>query len=133
AAGAGLVDQEIALGIAREAAARVHDLLSYGVPFDRDLEGKLAVGREAAHSARRIVHVQGDRAGKAIISALIEAVHHTPSIRVIEGFTAESLLTEHNAVTGLTMRRTGEPTSRPLTIAARAVVLATGGIGHLYA
>src|SRR6202007_619853 len=94
AAGAGLVDEAVALGIAREAAARIHDLLSYGVPFDRDLEGKLAVGREAAHSARRIVHVQGDRAGKAIISALIDRVRNTPSIRVIEGFVAEALLAE---------------------------------------
>ncbi len=81
AAGAGLVDEAIALGIAREASARIHDLLRYGVPFDRDLEGRLAVGREAAHSARRIVHVRGDMAGKAIISALTEAVRATPSIR----------------------------------------------------
>ena len=86
--------------LAREAGARIHDLLRYGVPFDRDLEGKLAVGREAAHSAKRIVHVRGDMAGKAIIAALIEAVRKTPSIRVIEGFVAEALLTEDNAVTG---------------------------------
>src|SRR4030088_1636892 len=72
AVGAGLVDETIALGLAREAGARINDLLHYGVPFDRDLEGRLAVGREAAHSARRIVHVRGDMAGKAIISALIE-------------------------------------------------------------
>src|SRR3984885_3003973 len=76
AAGAGLVDEAVALGLAREAGARIRDLLHYGVPFDRDLEGKLAVGREAAPSARRIVHVRGDMAGKAIISALIEAVRH---------------------------------------------------------
>ncbi|MFX8875777.1 FAD-binding protein, partial [Acinetobacter baumannii] len=56
AVGAGLVDERVALGIAREAAARIDDLLRHGVPFDRDLEGRLAVGREAAHSARRIVH-----------------------------------------------------------------------------
>ncbi len=70
AVGAGLVDEAVALGLAREAGARIRDLLHYGVPFDRDLEGKLAVGREAAHSARRIVHVRGDMAGKAIIGAL---------------------------------------------------------------
>ena len=74
AVGGGIVDEQVALGLAREAGARIPDLLQYGVPFDRDLEGKLAVGREAAHSARRIVHVQGDRAGKAIIAALIDAV-----------------------------------------------------------
>ena len=43
AAGAGIVDEAIALGLAREAPARIQDLLRYGVPFDRDLEGKLAV------------------------------------------------------------------------------------------
>ena len=133
AVGAGLVDEAIALGLAREAGARIHDLLHYGVPFDRDLEGKLAVGREAAHSARRIVHVRGDMAGKAIISALIEAVRNTPSIRVIEGYVAEALLTEDGAVTGLQLRKAGDAVAKPVTIASRAVVLATGGIGHLYA
>ena len=120
-------------GLAREAGARIHDLLRYGVPFDRDLEGKLAVGREAAHSARRIVHVRGDMAGKAIIAALIEAVRRTPSIRVIEGYAAEALLTEDGAVTGLQLRKAGDAAAKPVTIASRAVVLATGGIGHLYA
>jgi L-aspartate oxidase len=133
AVGAGLVDEDIALGLAREAGARIHDLLHYGVPFDRDLEGKLAVGREAAHSARRIVHVRGDRAGRAIIAALTHAVRNTPSIRVIEGFSAEALLTEDGAVTGLQLRSVNDTTARPVTIAARAIVLATGGIGHLYA
>ncbi len=133
AAGAGLVDQKIALGLAREAGAGIDDLLRYGVPFDRDLEGKLAVSREAAHSARRIVHVRGDMAGKAIMSALIEAVRRTPSIRRIEGFAAETLLTEDGAVTGLQLRKVGDAAAEPVTIASRAVVLATGGIGHLYA
>src|SRR5260221_7815596 len=133
AVGAGLVDETIALGLAREAGARIHDLLRYGVPFDRDLEGKLAVAQEAAHSARRIVHVRGDLAGKAIIAALIDAVRQTPSIRLIEGSAAEALLTEHGAVAGLQLRRVGDAIAKPLSIASRAVVLATGGIGHLYA
>jgi L-aspartate oxidase len=133
AVGAGLVDETIALGLAREAGARIHDLLRYGVPFDRDLEGRLAVAREAAHSARRIVHVRGDMAGKAIIAALIDAVRQTPSIRVIEGFAAEALLTEDGAVAGLQLRQVGDAVTKPVSIASRAVVLATGGIGHLYA
>src|ERR1700680_617922 len=131
--GPGLGDATIALGVAREAGARVRDLLRYGVPFDRDLEGKLAVAQEAAHSARRIVHVRGDMAGKAIMSALIEAVRNTPSIRLIEGFAAEALLTLDGAVTGLQLRKVGDTAADPVTIASRAVVLATGGIGHLYA
>jgi L-aspartate oxidase len=133
AVGAGLVDQTVALGLAREAGARIRDLLHYGVPFDRDLEGRLAVSQEAAHSARRIVHVRGDMAGKAIITALIKAVRATPSIRVIEGYVAETLLTEGNAVAGLQLRKAEDATAKPLTIASRTVVLATGGVGHLYA
>jgi L-aspartate oxidase len=133
AAGAGLVDETVALGLAREAGERIRDLLHYGVPFDRDLEGRLAVSREAAHSARRIVHVRGDMAGKAIMSALIEAVRATPSIQLIEGYNAEALSTEDSAVTGLQLRKAGDVTAKPLTIASGAVVLATGGIGHLYA
>src|SRR5690349_18040537 len=133
AVGGGIVDEEVALSLAREAGARIDDLLHYGVPFDRDLEGRLAVGREAAHSARRIVHVRGDMAGKAIVSALIEAVRRTPSIRIIEGLVAESLLTEDGAVTGLQLRKAHDTAARPVLLASRAIVLATGGIGHLYA
>src|SRR5260370_823490 len=133
AAGAGLVDEEVGLGLAREAGARIHDLLHYGVPFDRDLEGRLAVAREAAHSARRIVHVRGDMAGGRCVAALIDAVRRTPSIRVIEGYAAEALLTQDGAVAGLQLRRVDEATAKPVTITSRAVVLATGGIGHLYA
>lgn len=133
AVGAGLVDEDIAYGLAREAGARIDDLLRYGVPFDRDLEGRLAVAQEAAHSARRIVHVQGDMAGKAIIAALIDTVRRTPSITVVEGYVAEALIAADNAATGLQLRKTGDPLGAPVTIAARAIVLATGGIGHLYA
>lgn len=133
AVGAGLVDERVALDLAREAAARIDDLLHYGVPFDRDLEGRLAVGREAAHSARRIVHVRGDMAGAAIMAALTEAVRKTPSIRVIEGFVAENLLTENGAITGLQIRDANDPLASPIVISSRAIVLASGGIGHLYA
>ena len=133
AAGGGLVDEAIALGIAREAAARVDDLLGYGVPFDRDPTGRLAVGREAAHSTRRIVRVGGDMAGQAIVAALAAAVRNTPSVRIIEGLAADALLTEEGAVTGLQLHRVGDAAAKPVIIAARAIVLATGGIGHLYA
>src|SRR6202008_3552773 len=133
AVGGRIVDPDVALALAREAPARIDDLLRYGVPFDRDLEGRLAVGREAAHSARRIVHVRGDMAGKAIIAALTDAVRKTPSIRLIEGFVAEALLTEDGAVTGLQLRKARDASARALLIASRAVVFATGGIGHLYA
>lgn len=129
AAGAGLVDEAVALDMVREAPARVRDLLSYGVPFDKDLEGRLAVSREAAHSARRIVRVKGDTAGRAIMTALVAAVREAPHIRLLEGYAAHALVTKDGAVAGLRAEGHG----RLLTLPARAVVLATGGIGHLYA
>src|SRR5262249_2289339 len=91
AAGAGIVDETIARLMAHDASDRIHDLLGYGVPFDRDLAGHLTLSREAAHSERRIVHVRGDMAGAAIMTALVAAVHRTPSIRVLEGYVGERL------------------------------------------
>lgn len=131
AAGAGLVDEALARGMTREAPDRVRDLLAYGVPFDKTLEGRLAVGREAAHSARRIVRVQGDAAGRAIMDALSAAVRNTASIRLLEGHVAEDLITDGSRIMGV---RAWAGSGRKLTtLRARAVVLATGGIGHLFA
>ena len=130
-AGAGLVDETVALAMAREAPERIRDLLVYGVPFDKDLEGRLTVGREAAHSARRIVHVRGDQAGRAIMAALVAAVRKTPTIRVLEGTVIEDLITEGRYVTGIQVRFSAN--GRLANIPARAVVLASGGAGHLFA
>ncbi|QND52479.1 L-aspartate oxidase [Phyllobacterium sp. 628] len=131
-AGDGIVDESIARLMASEAAARVHDLLGYGVPFDRDLEGRLQVSREAAHSESRIVRVRGDMAGRAIMQALVKTVENTPSIRVLEGYVVEDITTENGAVTGV-IARTEAGRGEKVRLASHAVVIATGGIGHLYA
>ena len=91
AAGDGIVDAKIARLLVSDAPARIHDLLGYGVPFDRDLAGRLEVSREAAHSERRVVHVKGDMAGRAIMAALSAAARKTPSIRLYESHAGESL------------------------------------------
>ncbi|WP_421724490.1 L-aspartate oxidase [Bauldia sp.] len=130
-AGAGIVDVKIARSMVADAAARVHDLLAYGVPFDRDLEGHLLMSREAAHSERRVIHVKGDMAGAAIMAALVRAVRETPSIRLIEGYVGESIALQGKRVGGIIARpATGGP---PVLYPARSLVLATGGVGYLYA
>ena len=134
AAGAGIVDEGIAGLMATEAPERIRDLLSYGVPFDRDLEGKLELSREAGHGARRVVRVRGDLAGKAIMGALIEAMRQTPTIRVVENYAAESIEVTDGRVSGLLARESGaDADPAGVRIRCRAVVLATGGIGSLYA
>lgn len=132
AVGGGIVDEDVARGIAQEAAERVRDLLAFGVPFDRDLEGRLAVSREAAHSARRVVHVRGDMAGQAIMAALVANIRARENIRVIEGYRAEALCADHGRVHGVVARPGAAYGGAPLVLPARAVVLATGGIGRLY-
>lgn len=131
AAGGGIVDAARALSVAREAPERVRDLLSYGVPFDRDLEGRLQVSREAAHSVRRIVRVKGDQAGLAIMQALVAAVEQTPSIKVVSGLDVHDLLVEDGRVAGV--RALNMANGETVSLAGNAVVLATGGIGALYA
>jgi L-aspartate oxidase len=130
AAGAGLSDPFMSALVTREGPARVDDLLRLGTPFDRDAGGKLALGLEAAHSARRIVHVQGDRAGAAITTSLADAVRATPSIRVLEGLHAIELAVDDGRVVGLFAR---DGKGSQILFRARAVLLATGGLGALYA
>lgn len=131
-AGDGIVDEAIVRTMAAEASDRIHDLLEFGVPFDRDLEGKLAVSREAAHSESRIVRVKGDMAGRAIMAALVETVQNTPSIRVLEGYVAEELITEDGRVTGVIARDEAGRGDNTISLDASNVVMATGGVGHLY-
>ncbi|KZM51711.1 L-aspartate oxidase [Labrenzia sp. OB1] len=130
AAGCGICEEKIVEQMTREGSARVHDLLSYGVPFDHDLEGRLKFSREAAHSQSRVVRVRGDMAGRAIMDALIAAVRKAPSIRVLEGYIGESFLGEGRYVTGVLARKRGG--IERLAFPAKAVVLASGGVGHLF-
>jgi len=130
-AGAGIVDPKIAYLLANEARDRIEDLLRYGVPFDKDLEGHWSLGREAAHGRNRILHVKGDTAGRAIMHALMVAVRQTPSITVVEGFAARDLVMRDGCVAGVELA----PANAGLGIVlpASAMVLATGGSGQLFA
>ena len=133
-AGAGIVDEKIALLLAREARDRVEDLLRYGVPFDKDLEGHLDLAREAAHGARRILHVKGDTAGRAIMAALTAAARATPSIKVLEGWGVRDLVIRDVQIVGVEVARVNASAlARGMVLEASAVVLATGGSGQLFA
>ena len=134
AAGAGTVDPDIARLVAGEAAERIRDLLQYGVPFDRDLEGHYVLSKEAAHSEKRVVRVSGDRAGAAIMQALIAAVRKSPWIRVLEGYEADDLISGDGHAEGVRLiRQSADGAGTYEFVPACAVVLATGGVGGLFA
>lgn len=133
AAGGGTVDEGIALSVTAEGAARIQDLLDFGAPFDRDEQGRLIQSREAAHSTNRVVRVSGDNAGRAIMDALVQRARATPSIRIVEGVLVDDIAVESGRAVGVFARRTSDPYAQPLLFRARHTVLATGGIGGLYA
>lgn len=131
-AGAGLVDAEAASILVDGGAAAVEDLIHYGVPFDRDAEDKLKLGREAAHCRDRIVHATGDRAGIAIMDALIKAARAADHITILERIVVEDLLTDDHGAVGGALVYDVAAGERAVFDAAETV-MATGGLGGLYA
>ncbi|WP_448720105.1 L-aspartate oxidase [Microbacterium natoriense] len=127
-AGAGLSDAAAVDVLVHEASARIAELIARGVAFDRSPDGELLLGREAAHSHARIVHAGGDATGAAISQALVAAVRRT-TIEVIEHAFLVDLLVREHAVRGIRVL-IGDVVS---DLEADAVILATGGAGHLYA
>ena len=135
AAGAGMCDPAAVEVLCSEGPERVRDLLRLGVEFDRVAGpgSPLARGREAAHSAARILHGGGDRTGLAIELGLVRAVRRT-AVEVHEHTVLRDLIVAPGTdglphVTGITAVG---PQGEHLVIHADAVVLATGGSGRLF-
>jgi len=133
AAGDGLVDETVARMLADDAPGRIADLEMLGVTFDKNSDGSFSLGREGAHSRDRIAHVGGDGAGAAIMGALGKAALAHDNIHIVHGWHAADLIVEGGAVTGLLTRGGVEPEAPVLAFRADATVLATGGVGALYA
>lgn len=129
-AGAGLVDAEMATLLAQEGPAAVRALAELGAPFDRDAAGGFAQSLEAAHSKARVARVKGDQAGRAIMEAVSAAVLAATHIEVRTGMTLRGLLQD---TSGRVRGVVAEGAIGLVEITARATVLATGGIGGLYA
>lgn len=129
AAGAGLTEPDVALRIAAEGPRLIDWLVSLGAPFDRSADGALALGLEAAHSRRRIVRAGGDSTGARVLETLVAAVLNAPWIEVMSAAVTDLLRDEAGAVAGVVAESDGAR----FRIPARAVVLATGGLGGLYA
>ncbi len=146
AAGAGLADPQAVDVLCRGAAAGIDALRAAGVVFDQGADGapSLARGREAAHSAARILHLGGDATGAGLVARLVTAVRCDPGISVLEHATVTRIVTGivtgivRGIVTGSTARRPRAVGIEVLhdraarVIAADAVVLATGGAGQLF-
>jgi L-aspartate oxidase len=134
-AGVGLCDPAAVRVLVEEGPARVRELMRLGAAFDRNPDGSLMLTREGGHRADRIVHAGGDATGAEVQRALHEAVHHDPWIRLVEhALVLDLLRTADGRACGLTLHVLGEGAEDGVgAILARAVVLATGGMGQVYA
>ncbi|MBC9866882.1 MAG: L-aspartate oxidase [Opitutae bacterium] len=140
--GDGLCDEGVVKQIVEEGPARVKELIQLGLEFTRIDEGAYSLGKEGGHSKRRILHV-ADMTGKAIETALLNAVNRHPLITTYEHSFAIDLITlqkleraghmrsgEGNRVVGLYVLDVFS--GKVATFSAQAVMLSSGGAGHVY-
>ena len=128
AAGAALCDAAAVAVLVAEGPARVRELALAGARFDTDVTGRFTLGREAAHSRKRIVHARGDQTGAEVARALIQRVGERDDIEVLEMARALDLIVANGRCCGVRANIGG----RAVEILADATVLATGGSGQLY-
>lgn len=132
-AGVGLCHEDVVREIVESGHQIIEELLNLGTPFDQE-NGKLHLTREGGHSYRRIAHVQ-DSTGKAIAETLFKQVYEHPNIRcfrrhmVVDLVTSQKLGIQQNRCLGAYIL---DPQGDVFTIAAKHVILATGGAGKVY-
>ena len=130
AAGAGLVERRVASRLAADAPRAIARIADLGVRFDRIDAAHYALGREGAHSRRRILRAGGDATGAELVRAVTLAVRARPNVTLLEETIARDvLLADDGSVAGLVVE------ARDGTVAfasAPVVVLATGGLGGLF-
>ena len=127
-AGDGLSNPEAARVLVEEGPARIQELIDWGTEFDRQ-GTRLTFTREAAHSRSRVLHAHGDSTGREIGRALYAKAITLKHISFWEWEYAADLCMLDGRVTGIRlMNDRGEVR----TVHARAVLLATGGLGQVY-
>jgi L-aspartate oxidase len=137
-AGVGICDVDAVRALVTEGPRRVRELVALGAEFDTDEDGEIKLTREGGHHRDRIAHAGGDATGREISRALIAALHAVqddPGIEVVEhALVVDLLLDATGRVCGVTLHVIGEGQRDGVGAArARAVVLATGGLGQVYA
>ncbi len=134
-AGAGACDPDAVQVLVDEGPAAVRELVELGTRFDHTAAGELALTREGGHHRDRIAHAGGDATGAEIQRALVARLYADPAIELVEhAIVLDLLLAEDGGVAGVTLHVMGEGQRDGVgAVHARAVVLATGGIGQVYA
>jgi L-aspartate oxidase len=133
-AGAGLCDEAAVRTLVTEGPDAVRRLIATGAAFDTDEAGAIDLTREGGHRRRRIAHAGGDATGAEISRTLVAAIRAAGRVELIEHALVLDLLTDAEGhAAGLTLHVMGEGRRDGVgAVRARAVVLATGGMGQLF-
>jgi len=133
-AGAGLCDLAAVKILVTEGPEAVRKLIARGAVFDRSDSGEISLTREGGHHRNRILHAGGDATGAEVSRALLEAIKGDDGIEVIEQALAiDALQDAHGQVCGVTLHVIGQGSRDGVGQAlAKAVVVATGGLGQVY-
>jgi L-aspartate oxidase len=127
-AGDGLCDERAVRVLVEEGPRYVNELLEWGARFDRDASGRPALGREAAHSVRRVLHA-GDATGREIGRVLWQRVQDLPTVHVVDHAFVTELIVANRHVEGVVFYdRQGDRREAR----ARGTLLATGGAGQVF-
>jgi len=129
-AGAGLCDEQAVRVLVEEGPRYITELIEWGARFDRE-GGALQFTQEAAHSRRRILHANGDSTGREIVRALIAHARKQSNIQLVAHAATIGLIVEDGRCAGVRFIDPNESLRREMR--ARAVVLATGGAGQIFA
>jgi nicotinate-nucleotide pyrophosphorylase (carboxylating) len=134
-AGVGLCDPETVRVLVTEGPGAVRRLIELGTRFDSRPDGSLALTREGGHHRDRIAHAGGDATGAEIQRALVAAVCADRGIEIVEhALVLDLLLAADGRAFGVTLHVMGEGQRDGVgAVHAPAVVLATGGMGQIYA
>ncbi len=127
-AGDGLVNEEAARVLVEEGPPRIEELIEWGTEFDR-AGAKIAFTREGAHSRSRVLHAHGDSTGREIGRALYLKAKAIPEIEFCEFEFTTDLLVRDGRVVGV---RVLDQAGQIHEVYASSVLLATGGLGHVY-
>lgn len=141
-AGDGICNKEAVEMVIRSAPEQIHELLNWGVDFDKDESGDFDLHREGGHSEFRILHHK-DNTGKEIQQSLIERLRKESNIEVFENYFAIEILTQHHLGEVVTQHTPNvecygayvldEESNHIHTFLSKITLMATGGIGNVYA
>ncbi|MBS1650892.1 MAG: L-aspartate oxidase [Bacteroidetes bacterium] len=141
-AGSYLNNKDIVTKVVTEGAERVQELIDLGINFDKKNNGTYDLAKEGGHSENRILHHK-DITGYEIERALLKQIRQNANIQVFDHYFAIDLITQHHLgqiVTSQSQDITcfgayvlNTKSGNIFTILSKIAVMATGGVGHVYA